>query len=203
MKYIALIILLFLANKLTAQEDSIVKQVVSEVKKDSLIKFVSKPENDGYDKIKLETGDSIIVNIIAETQTEVAFKYPLNTMINKAPYTKVKEIIYKDGKTRAFRNNVPVSGVGAEADNLWRIVVLTYDEGEVSGLKEIGPISAKAEGKSLKTKIDILEKNVNVNLKKSALRMNATKVLVKKKNIEQSYGETPMVEIIGIAYGIE
>lgn len=189
--------MLLIVNGVCAQMDS------TGVKSDSLVKavIVNRSEFAGFDKVKLESGDSLIVNIIAETETEIAFKYPMNTMINKTPLVKIKEIIYKDGKVRSIENRPIITGVGAEQDNLWRIVDVTYDESEVAGLREIGPISARAEGKSLKTSIELLEKNVTVNLKKSALRMNATKVLVKKKNVEQSYGEIPLVELEGIAYG--
>jgi hypothetical protein len=154
-----------------------------------------------YDKIKLETGDSLIVSIIAETQTEVAFKYPYNTVINKLIYGKIKEIIYKDGRVRGFRNQYPATGVGAEPDNLWRIVVITNKEDDVAGMKEIGPIDARSEGKSFKTNIDLLDKNVRVTLQKKAVKMNATKVLVKEKIVEQAYGELPFVEYVGVAYG--
>lgn len=198
MRILAGLVLLMAFSGVIAQ-DTIVQ------KADSLKKTYVSIMGDlsGYDKIKLETGDSLIVNIIAETQTEVAFKYPLNTMINKMLYTKIKEINYKDGKVRAFRNMAPVTGVGAEPDNVWRIVVLTEDANEVSGMKEIGPITSKAEGKTLKTSIDLLEKNARVNLQKRAVRMNATKVLIKKKTIDQAYGEIPVVEFEGIAYGVE
>lgn len=154
-----------------------------------------------YDKIKLESGDSLIVNIIAETQTEVAFKYPYNTVINKLIYGKIKEIIYKDGRVRGFRNQHPATGVGAEPDNLWRIVVITEKEEDIEGLKEIGPINARSEGKSFKTSVDLLDKNVRVTLQKKAVKMNATKVLVKEKVVEQEYGELPFVEYEGVAYG--
>jgi hypothetical protein len=102
---------------------------------------------------------------------------------------------------KGFRNQFPATPVGAEPDNLWRIVVLTENEEDIVGLKEIGPINAKSEGKSLKTSMELLEKNVRVNLQKKAIRMNATRVLVKEKNIEQSYGEIPFVEYKGMAYG--
>ena len=195
MKLLAVFTFIFLANAVVAQTDSLVSI------KDSVAKPVV-VNNSGYDKIMLDSGDSLFVNIVAETETEVAYKYPFNTMINKTSNTKVKEILYKDGRIKAMQNVGIVPGVGADPDNLWRIVAITYDENDVTGLKEIGPISAKAEGRSLKTSIDLLEKNVTVNLKKSALRMNATKVLVKKKNIEQSYGEIPLVELEGTAYGL-
>lgn len=154
-----------------------------------------------YDKIKLESGDSLIVSIIAETQTEIAFKYPYNTVINKLIYGKIKEIIYKDGRVRGFRNQYPATGIGAEPDNLWRIVVITEKEEDIEGLKEIGPINARSEGKSFKTSVDLLDKNVRVTLQKKAVKMNATKVLVKEKVVEQEYGELPFVEYEGVAYG--
>ncbi len=154
-----------------------------------------------YDKIKLESGDSLIVTILAETQTEVAFQYPFNTIINKLIFGKIKEIIYKDGRVRGIRNQYPATGVGAEPDNLWRIVVITDKEEDIAGLKEIGPIDARSEGKSFKTSIELLDKNVRVTLQKKAVKMNATKVLVKEKNVEQAYGELPFVEYEGVAYG--
>lgn len=126
------------------------------------------PGYGGYDKIHLESGDSVIVNIIGETKTEVAFKYPLNTMINKLNYARVKEIHYKDGRVRQLKNSAPATGVGAEPDNVWRLVVITEDESDVSGLKEIGPVTAKAEAKNLKTSIELLEKNARINLQKKS-----------------------------------
>lgn len=205
MKLLAGLMLLFIGNGLSAQVDSVQTQLGDTLKsqKDTILKITTVHFSgfSGYDKIKLQSGDSIIVNIIAETQTEVAFKYPMNTMINKVLFSKIKEINYSDGKIKAFNNQQPV--VGAEPDNLWRIVEITSDEAAVNGLKEIGPITAKAEGRSLKTSIDLLEKNARVNLQKKAVRMNATMVLVKTKNIEQAYGEIPIVEFEGIAYGVE
>ncbi len=173
------------------------------LKNDSLkppIKYSYNEYAGTYDKIRLESGDSLIVSIIAETQTEVAFKYPYNTVINKLIYGKVKEIIYKDGRVRGFRNQIP-TGVGAEPDNLWRIVVITERVEDIEGLKEIGPINARSEGKSFKTSVDLLDKNVRVTLQKKAVKMNATKVLVKEKVVEQEYGELPFVEYEGVAYG--
>jgi hypothetical protein len=218
---VAGLMLIYCAGGLNAQSDNLKKQPGDSLKvKDSLsiqgvtdsavvkmepVLKIEKINSDlsGFDKIRLETGDSIIASIIAETPTEVAFKYPLNTMINKMLFTKIKEIDYKDGRVRAIRNNAPVTGVGAEPDNVWRIVVITYDEKDVAGMKEIGPISSKAEGKTYRTSIEMLEKNADLNMKKAAVRMNATKVLIKKKDILQEYGEIPEVKLEGIAYGVQ
>ncbi|NJK93516.1 MAG: hypothetical protein HC830_03160 [Bacteroidetes bacterium] len=211
MKILTGFLFLFLCLVLSAQTDTtLVKNDSTAIETENLMAnkdtafSILKPYyagNNSFDKIRLDTGDSLIVTILAETQTEVAFRYPLNTMINKMPFSKIREIAYKDGKIKAIVNQNPASGVGTEPNNLWRIVVVTYDENDVAGMKEIGPISAKAEGKTLKTKIEILEKNATLNIQKRAVRMNATKVLIKNKNIEQEYGEIPLVELEGIAYG--
>jgi hypothetical protein len=199
MKVFAGVVLLFMAKGLAAQVDSTKTMPRDSVSSKNAITGTL-PVMSLFDKIRLQSGDSLIVEIIAETQTEVAFKYPLNTMINKVLYTKVKDISYKDGRVRSIVNQNTVS-VGTEPDNLWRIVQLTSEEGDVAGLNEIGPVEAKAEGKNLRTSIDLLEKNARIALQKKAVRMNATKVLIKTKNVVQTYGELPSVELKGVAYG--
>lgn len=208
MKIVAGLVLFFITNNIIAQTDSVALSMqvkTGSQKNDSIVVDFKTTSSDlsGFDKIKLESGDSLIVNIIAETQTEVAFKYPLNTMINKMLYIKIKEIAYKDGKVRVFRNQAPVTGVGAEPDNLWRIVVITFNESDVEGLKEIGSVAARAEGKTIKTSQELLEKNAKVTIQKKAVRMNATKVLITKKDLQQAYGELPVLEMEGKAYGAQ
>lgn len=201
MKIVAGVVLLFVARVVTAQVDNTQALPHDSVSsKRSVANTQLLPSASSFDKIRLENGDSLIVEIIAETQTEVAFKYPLNTVINKVLYTKIKEISYKDGRIKTIQNQNTAT-VGAEPDNLWRIVQITFDENDVSGLNEIGPVEFKAEGKNLRTSIDLLEKNARIAVQKKAVRMNATKVLIKTKNVVQTYGELPSVELKGTAYG--
>jgi hypothetical protein len=202
MKRIAGILFFFITMSAMAQKDSLKIKTDSILSNTHLVDIPGMNNNPmSYDKIKLLNGDSMIVSIISETQNEIAFKYPLNTILNQVNLNKIREINYKDGKVKSFINKGLLPGVGAEPDNLWRIVVVTSNESEVAGLKEIGPISSRSEGKTPKTKIDILEKNATVFIQKKAVRMNSTKVLIKDKIIEQSYGEIPYVELKGIAYG--
>lgn len=208
---VGVFLLLFVNSVVSAQSDTLLtlKNDTIAAKKDS-VEFVNTPIRieiastefaGAYDIIKLKDGDSLVVNIITETPTEITFQYPLNYVTNKLLPGKIEEIVYKNGKIKSIQNHKPTAELRAEPDNLWRLVIITQEESEISGLKQIGPITAKAEGRNFKSNLELLEKNAKVNLQRKAVKMNATKILVTNKYVEQAYGEIPSVEYEGIAYG--
>jgi hypothetical protein len=159
---------------------------------------------DGYDRLIKLNKDTLVVKIQKITQTEVVFKYPLNTIINRIPVYHVKEIIAKDVaitttfKTlsgpakKILKDTIPVTDI--------KSVIVTFEESDVAGLTELGPVESHSEGESATTSTSLMEKNAIFQLRKKAAQMGATKVLVTEKNTETPYGENPLVEMKGIAY---
>lgn len=204
MRWVACCMSLFFVTTVFGQvKDSIpANDSLKQTRVDSIPAPMSQSSTD-YDKMTLTNGDSIIVRIIKETDKDIAFQYPLNSVINQLPLSMIKQVYYRDGKNKTVVNQgaANAAAVIPDNENVWKIVVITSNESDVADLREIGPIDALAEAKTNKTPISLLEKNANITIQKRAVRMGATKVLVKKKIVEQSYGELPYVELQGVAYG--
>jgi len=162
------------------------------------------PFADGYDRIIKLNKDTLVVTILKVTAGDVSFLYPLNKAINRLPIFHIKEIIGKDGKPNATFNGGTNTAKVNENDSTqssdWKTIVLTSNPGDVDGMENLGDIEASSEGERVTTNAALVEKNAIFHLKKKAALMGATKVLVTEKNALGGYGETPTIQIKGIAY---
>jgi hypothetical protein len=188
-----------------------------DLKKDSIAKtdneIVSKPLvsaysapiiTNGYDRIIKLNKDTLVVNIQKITQTEIIFIYPMNTVLNRIPVYHVKEVISKDGTPNAAFKLLSGPKKTAKNDSIpvadYKTVIVTFNESDVSGMVELGPVVAHSEGEKVTSSTALMEKNAILQLRKKAALMGATKVLVTDKNVQSAYGENPMVEMKGTAY---
>lgn len=166
--------------------------------------IINIPFSDGYDRIIKLNRDTLVVTIIKVSAGDVTFLYPLNKSINRLPIFHIKEIIGKDGKPNTTFNGGTNTVKGNENDSTqltdWKTIVLTSNPSDVDGMENLGDIEARSEGERATTNAALVEKNAIFHLKKKAAILGATKVLVTEKNAIGGYGESPAIQIKGIAY---
>lgn len=110
---------------------------------------------------------------------------------------QIQKIIFSSGKKEVF--NKPVMMMVEAGD--WKTVIVTDRESDVSGLYELGQVSAKSSAGSRNAKA--AKKSAIIRLQKKAANLGGTIVLLTKEESVGGFGEPPTFEAEGIAYGYE
>ena len=152
-----------------------------------------------YDKITFINGSTIIVTIIESNSEEVTFKYPLNTVVNEASKTELKEIVFANGDKESILQAKPKDS-NTVIVSKWEKIELYETADSLAGFQEMGVIKAKYSGQKINTPADFIEKNCVFVLRKKAANMNADAVLIQQRFVFREYGEIPFLEITGKAY---
>jgi hypothetical protein len=178
-----------------------------EVKRDSTslsIGFKGAVFSDGYDRVFMKNGDVLVCNIKDQNLYVVRIVYPLNTAIEAVNTSDIHYLNFFDGRYQLVNNKPEIvenrtwAVVVSEKD--WEKVEITEDASLVSNLVEKGVIKARYTGKQTATN-QYLEKSASIILRKKAARMKASVVVVSEKNVQRDYGELPVIDMKGIAYG--
>jgi hypothetical protein len=200
-------VLLNLITDICAQEEKkdSIAQPSSELIAKPIVSTYQQPTiTNGYDRIIKLNRDTLVVSIQKITQTEIVFTYPLNTVINRIPVYHVKEVYSKDGIPNVQFKSLSGPVKKAKNDSIpvanYKSIIVTFNEADVEGMTELGPIDSHSEGEKITTSATLMEKNAISVLRKKAAQMGATKVLITDKNTQSAYGEAPIVEMKGIAY---
>ena len=154
---------------------------------------------------KAEPADSIFklngtvlpVNVTTVTPTDVSFTIPGKQDEFTMERKEVYKIIYKNGRLEILNDAAFV----VMDDSNWEAVWLTEDKKEVSELYKLGEIDAKSPASARSPAA--AKKGAIIKLKKKAVNMKGTIVLVTHKQTTGGYGEYPGYYIKGIAYGPE
>ncbi len=142
-------------------------------------------------------GTVLPVNVTTVTPTYVSFTIPGRPDEFTMERKEVHKIIYKNGRLEILNDAAFV----VMDDSNWEAVWLTEDKKEVSELYKLGEIDAKSPASARSPAA--AKKGAIIKLKKKAVNMKGTIVLVTHKQTTGGYGEYPGYYIKGIAYGPE
>ncbi|HOT14077.1 MAG TPA: hypothetical protein PK252_04880 [Bacteroidales bacterium] len=160
-----------------------------------------------YDTIVKKTGGKMKVKITGKNVHEVTFFMPGEKKEKRLSTGYIKELRYADGRIDLI-DNTPEKITAKDPillipESEWKKVEVAKSEIEVKDLVEKEVIEAEAEGKKYTTTDSFLEKNAIVILRKKAVNLNATKILVIDKIVTREYGEFPKMKVIAKAYANE
>ncbi len=162
-----------------------------------------------YDKIITFDNEVLVVKVQHITLTEISFLYPFNTKIETINRQKVSQILYADNRIDLFtpfeeqkKDLLPIQEerLIVYRRELWQHILTTEDIREVSGLEKVGPVSAFFEADQINSRLNYLEKNGMIRLKKRAAMLYADIILITNKSVHRGYGDFPNIKIEGIAY---
>lgn len=160
-----------------------------------------------YDTIVKKTGGKMKVKITGKNVHEVTFFMPGEKKEKRLSTGFIKELHYADGRVDLI-DNTPEKITAKDAillipESEWKKVEVAKSEIEVKDLVEKEVIEAEAEGKKYTTADSFLERNAIVILRKKAVNLKATKILVIDKIVTREYGELPKMRVIAKAYAKE
>ncbi|MBN2275736.1 MAG: hypothetical protein JXK95_15510 [Bacteroidales bacterium] len=158
-----------------------------------------------YGSKKIEQVDTIFklngmvlpVNVTTVTPAYVSFTIPGKDDEFTMERKEVHKIIYKNGRLEIMNEAAFV----VMDDSNWEAVWLTEKKRDVADLYRLGEIEARSPASARSP--SAAKKGAIIKLKKRAVNMKGTVVLVTHKQTTGGYGEYPGYYIKGIAYGIE
>jgi len=142
-------------------------------------------------------GSVLPVDVTTVTPTYVSFTIPGKPDEFTIERKEVHKIIYKNGRLEVL--NEAAFEVFDESN--WEAVWITEDKKEVADLFQLGEIDARSPASARSP--SAAKKGAIIKLKKKAVNMKGTIVLVTHKQTTGGYGEYPGYYIKGIAYGPE
>jgi hypothetical protein len=142
-------------------------------------------------------GTVLPVDVTTVTPTYVSFTIPGKHDEFTIERKEVHKIVYKNGRMEILND---VAFVVMDDSN-WEAVWLTEDKKEVSELYKLGEIDARSPASARSPAA--AKKGAIIKLKKKAVNMKGTIILVTHKQTTGGYGEYPGYYIKGIAYGPE
>src|SRR5512133_1515026 len=140
-----------------------------------------------FDRIITARGENLIVKIKEINVFEVVYYWPLNVVEQRMPKGEIVEVIHKNGQRENFR--VKAGSTQSEikdwavviSEKDWERVITVAEDADMTGLIEVGKISAKFEGSKITAPSEYLEKNALIILKKKAPRLGANVILITDK----------------------
>jgi len=142
-------------------------------------------------------GSILPVDVTTVTPTYVSFTIPGKPDEFTIERKEVHKIMYKNGMIEILNDAAFV----VMDDSNWESVWLTENKKEVSDLYKLGEVDAKSPASARSP--SAAKKGAIIKLKKKAVNMKGTVILVTHKQTTGGYGEYPGYYIKGIAYGPE
>jgi preprotein translocase subunit Sss1 len=196
------------SNKDTVEIIKNIESAVNEHKE--VIQSAQKTASSEYDKIIKISGDVLVVKISDKNIHEVAFTYPLNTVVNKVNLSDVNAIIHADGNYEVIDHK---TAFVASKDKYWTVVASELEWAKVAVINDIdsvsssmiqkAPVKAKYVADKMTADPDLMLKNCVIIMKKKAVRQGANILLITDKKFFREYGELPYVEVTGLLYYAE
>jgi hypothetical protein len=177
MRALAIVVLIFMATGLTGQTTT----------KKSL----------PVDTIFKLNGTVLPVDVTTVTTTYVSFTIPGKPDEFTIERKEVHKIIYRNSRIEIL--NEAAFEVFDESN--WEAVWITEDKKEVVDLYKLGEIDAKSPASARSP--SAAKKGAIIKLKKKAVNLKGTVILVTHKQTTGGYGEYPGYYIKGFAYGPE
>ena len=154
-------------------------------------------KSEPVDTIFKLNGTILPVDVTTVTPTYVSFTIPGKSDEFTIERKEVHKIIYKNGRLEIMNEAAFV----VMDDSNWESVWLTENKREVADLYKLGEIDARSPASARSP--SAAKKGAIIKLKKKAVNMKGTVVLVTHKQTTGGYGEYPGYYIKGIAYGPE
>lgn len=156
------------------------------------------------DTIIKKSGGKMRVKIEGKNLFEILFKMPGQKITKKMSTSSIREIRYANGKIEVLDNNPekrPKDWIPPVSEVEYSKITIAKDESEIGTLIEMGKLEAIYESKKMMTENSFLEKNALIILRKKAVALKATTILVTFKEITRQYGEYPSITMKATAYG--
>jgi hypothetical protein len=148
-----------------------------------------------HDTIFKLNGTVIPVDITTVTPTYISFIFPGKPEEYTIERKEVFKIVYKTGKFEVLNK----AAFELLDDSMWEAVWITEDKKEIGDLYMLGEIDARSPSSARSP--SAAKKGAIIKLKKKAVNLKGTVILVTRKEATGGYGEYPGYYIKGIAYG--
>ncbi len=149
------------------------------------------------DKVVLRSGEELNVKIVKNGETSIQYQFPGEEMLNEKNKREIKYIEYASGRKEECSQGIEVPVIKSKDD--WKLVVVTYVESDVIGLKRVGELKATSGwGGSLGSSMGY--KGALNKLKKKAAKMGAGVILVHDNPNKLAAALGGGVQVIGTAY---
>ena len=149
------------------------------------------------DKVVLRSGEELNVKIVKNGETSIQYQFPGEEMLNEKNKREIKYIEYASGRKEECSQGIEVPVIKSKDD--WKLVVITYVESDVIGLKRVGELKATSGwGGSLGSSMGY--KGALNKLKKKAAKMGAGVILVHDNPNKLAAALGGGVQVIGTAY---
>jgi len=142
-------------------------------------------------------GSVLPVDVTTVTPSYVSFTIPGKPDEFTIERKEVHKIVYKNGRIEVL--NEVAFEVFDESN--WEAVWITEDKKEVADLFKLGEIDARSPSSARSP--SAAKRGAIIKLKKKAVNLKGTIILVTHKETTGGYGEYPGYYIKGIAYGPE
>jgi hypothetical protein len=156
------------------------------------------------DTIIKKSGGRMKVKIEGKNLFEILFKYPGQKITKKMSTSSIKEIRYANGKIEIIDTSPekrPKDWVPVVAEVEYSKIEIAKDASNVANLVEMGEVEAYYMSRKMMAENSFLEKNALIILRKKAVTLKATTILVTYKDIVRQYGEFPSIAMKATAYG--
>ena len=164
-----------------------------------------------FDKIITFDREVFVGKIHNITFSEVRYNGPADSLLHAISRSRISQILYADGRRDVFlplddarvnqRELVDTTKIIIKNQKDWMKVVVTENPYDVSNLQALGGVKTRYEAEVGNLNNDELMRQAAITLKKKAAAMKAHCVLVETKFFLKSYGELPVVEVTGTAFG--
>ncbi|MDP4226317.1 MAG: hypothetical protein Q8907_03920 [Bacteroidota bacterium] len=154
------------------------------------------PAKAAKDTIYRLGGKYILGEVINISPTEITY-YDLFKQTQNIERKQIEKIIYRDGKIERY-NEPLVKMIG---ENQWESVLTTENPNDIQGLYNRGNLIANSAPSTRSKKA--AKESAIIRLKKKAVNVGASIVLITHQEAIGGYGEIPAYEIEGVAYGNE
>ena len=149
------------------------------------------------DKIFLKNGDSLVVNIIKNTEEIVQYQYSNESLINEKSKREINYIIFSSGRKEVCKVGIEVPIITNPDD--WEKVVETYLEADVAGLTRVDEIKATSGwGGAMASSLGY--KGAIKKLKKKAAKLGAGVILIHGSPNMAAASRGGGVQVIATAY---
>ncbi|MBN1416726.1 MAG: hypothetical protein JW973_16630 [Bacteroidales bacterium] len=142
-------------------------------------------------------GTVLPVEVTTVTPTYVSFTIPGKSDEYTIERKEVHKIIYKNGRIEILND----AAFAVFDDSNWEVVWLTENKKDVANLYKLGEVDARSPASARSP--SAAKKGAIIKLKKKAVNMRGTVVLVTDKHTTGGYGEYPGYYIKGFVYGTE
>jgi len=150
------------------------------------------------DTIFKANGDQLFVHIKEVTETSVKYVFPKEDALNTVNKSSIKKISYKSGRQDFFESQLSLLDITSCLD--WNKVHLSNIETEITGLRKVANLGAKAQGMTTWSSTVKLQDRAYDKIKMQAAMLGANMVYIIEQNTEEAVhgGRTGSAKLPGV-----